>query len=172
MVGFGEVLQQIPRAVMGDPPSDVMSPPLEALVHVTDEMAVVERTVENPVPVAVKLKTGVSASFEGIEIVADLAPMEAGEKRSVRVVVAPDTRVAAGGFSILKVPLSTPEPRVRVIPDTSMSRSFVPEFLMVIVVSALSLMNTGSTLRVPPEAMVLSDTLKDNEGATAMVRAV
>ena len=35
-VGFGEVLQQIPLAVTGDSPSDVILPPLIAVILVTE----------------------------------------------------------------------------------------------------------------------------------------
>jgi hypothetical protein len=41
VVGFADVLQQTPLAVMVAPPSDVTSPPLEALVIVTEDAAVV-----------------------------------------------------------------------------------------------------------------------------------
>ena len=43
MVGFADVLQQTPRAVMAAPPSAVILPPLVALVAVIDVTAIVVR---------------------------------------------------------------------------------------------------------------------------------
>ena len=43
IVGFGAVLQQIPLAVMGVPPSLVISPPQVALVFVTFDIELVVR---------------------------------------------------------------------------------------------------------------------------------
>ena len=40
-VGLGEVLQQTPLAVIEDPPPKVTFPPLDALVKVTEDAAVV-----------------------------------------------------------------------------------------------------------------------------------
>ena len=40
-MGLGDVLQQIPRAVIGAPPSSVILPPLAAVVFVIDVAAVV-----------------------------------------------------------------------------------------------------------------------------------
>jgi hypothetical protein len=42
-VGLVFVFQQIPLTVTGDPPSDVIVPPLEAVVLVIEETAVVVR---------------------------------------------------------------------------------------------------------------------------------
>jgi len=42
VVGLAEVLQQTPLAVTVAPPSDVTSPPLVALVAVTEDTVVVE----------------------------------------------------------------------------------------------------------------------------------
>ena len=44
IVGFCDVLQQIPLTVTAAPPSLVMFPPLVAVVEVIAEMAVVEST--------------------------------------------------------------------------------------------------------------------------------
>ena len=41
MVGFADVLQQIPLAVIGAPPSEVTFPPLDALVEVIEDTVVV-----------------------------------------------------------------------------------------------------------------------------------
>lgn len=41
VVGFAEVLQQMPLSVTDDPPSDVMAPPLDAVVEVMEDGAVV-----------------------------------------------------------------------------------------------------------------------------------
>jgi len=51
--GFGLILQQTPRAVTPDPPSDVMLPPLLAEVEVTEVNAVVVKTGKLTVVVAV-----------------------------------------------------------------------------------------------------------------------
>jgi len=45
VVGFSDVLQQTPRAVTAAPPSDVTLPPLEALVVVFEDTAVVLKSV-------------------------------------------------------------------------------------------------------------------------------
>ena len=42
MVGFADVLQQTPLAVTEAPPSEVTFPPLDALVEVIEDTAVVE----------------------------------------------------------------------------------------------------------------------------------
>ena len=44
IVGVGEVLQQTPRTVTGDPPSLVIFPPLVAEAEVTADIGVVMRT--------------------------------------------------------------------------------------------------------------------------------
>ena len=43
VVGFGAVLQHIPRAVTGEPPSLVILPPLKAEVVVMEVIAVVDK---------------------------------------------------------------------------------------------------------------------------------
>jgi hypothetical protein len=48
IVGFGDVLQQTPRAVTPAPPPPVTSPPLVAVVPVTDEAAVVVASTGMP----------------------------------------------------------------------------------------------------------------------------
>jgi hypothetical protein len=45
IVGLGEVLQQTPLAVTGNPPADVMVPPVVAVVAVIEVTAVVPPTV-------------------------------------------------------------------------------------------------------------------------------
>ena len=46
MVGFGEVPQQIPLAVTGVPPSEVILPPLTAAILVTDVAAFVVKVAK------------------------------------------------------------------------------------------------------------------------------
>ena len=41
MSGFTDVLQQTPRAVTEEPPSDVTFPPLDALIEVIDDIVLV-----------------------------------------------------------------------------------------------------------------------------------
>jgi len=41
IVGFAVVLQQTPLAIIGAPPSEIMFPPLTAVLYRTDETAIV-----------------------------------------------------------------------------------------------------------------------------------